>query len=80
MIVVLDTNIWLAEFGLRSPLGAVARLYLRQKNARLALPEVVRLEVEHNFRNQLRTFVHTLQSTHRQLLLGETTRVSIRNV
>ena len=26
MIVILDTNIWLAELGLRSPLGAIARL------------------------------------------------------
>lgn len=68
MIVILDTNIWLAELGLWSPLGAVARLYLQQKHARLALPEVVRLEVEHNLRNRLREYVSTLQSTHRQLL------------
>jgi PIN domain len=68
VIVILDTNIWLAELGLRSPLGAVARLYLQQKHARLALPEVVRLEVEHNLRNRLREYVSTLQDTHRQLL------------
>lgn len=68
MIVILDTNIWLAELGLWSPLGAVARLYLQQKHARLALPEVVRLEVEHNLRNRLREYVSTLQSIHRQLL------------
>ncbi len=68
MTVVLDTNIWLAELGLRSPLGAVARVYLQQRHARLALPEVVRLEVEHNLRNRLRDYVATLQSTHRQLL------------
>jgi hypothetical protein len=49
-------------------LGAVARLYLQQKQARLALPEVVRLEVEHNLRNRLREYVATLESTHRQLL------------
>ena len=68
MIVILDSNIWLAELGLRSPLGAVARLYLQQKRARLALPEVIRLEVEHNLRNQLRNYVRALQTTHRQLL------------
>ena len=68
MIVILDSNIWLAELGLRSPLGAVARLYLQQKRARLALPEVIRLEVEHNLRNQLRNYVRELQTTHRQLL------------
>lgn len=68
MIVILDTNIWLTEMGLRSPLGAVARLYLQQKHARLALPEVVRLEVEHNLRNRLKEYVSHLQDTHRQLL------------
>jgi len=68
MFVILDSNIWLAELGLRSPLGAVARLYLQQKRARLALPEVIRLEVEHNLRNQLRNYVRALQTTHRQLL------------
>ncbi len=52
----------------RSRHFAVARVYLQQKHARLALPEVVRLEVEHNLRNRLRDYVATLQSTHRQLL------------
>jgi hypothetical protein len=68
MIVVLDTNIWLAELGLHSPLGAVARLFLEQKRARLALPEVVRLEVEHNLRRQLTEHVNILQDRHRKLL------------
>jgi hypothetical protein len=67
MIVVLDSNIWLRELGLRSSLGAVARMYLRQERARLALPEVNRLEVEHNLRGKLNEYVATLQSTHRQL-------------
>ena len=68
MIVILDSNVWLAELGLRSSKGAVARLYLQQQRARLALPEVIRLEVEHNLRNRLRSLVSTLQDTHRQLL------------
>jgi hypothetical protein len=68
MIVILDTNIWLAEYGPRSPLGAVTRLYLQQTRAELVLPEVVRLEVEHNLRNILKEYVLTLQSTHRRLL------------
>jgi hypothetical protein len=60
--IILDSNIWLAELGLRSPLGAVARLYLQQKRARLALPEVVRLEIEHNLRNRLRDYVPRIDS------------------
>ena len=68
MIIVLDANVWIAELGLRSSLGAVARFYLNQKGARLALPEVVRLEVEHHLRTRLKQHVSTLQDTHRQLL------------
>jgi len=68
MIVILDSNIWLAELGLNSSLGAVTRFYLRQQNARIALPDVVRLEVEHNFRNRLKEFVSEIGKNHRQLL------------
>ena len=45
MLVVLDTNIWLSEFGLNSSLGAATRFFLRQKSARIGLPEVVRLDL-----------------------------------
>ena len=31
MIVFIDSNIWLAELGLKSSLGAATRFYLRQK-------------------------------------------------
>lgn len=68
MIIVLDSNIWLSELGLRSPLGAVTRLYIRQNNARLGLPEVVRLEVERNFRNRIKEFIDRIRDNHRQLL------------
>lgn len=68
MIIILDSNIWIAELGLNSALGAVTRFYVHQKRARIALPEVVRLEVEHNFRNSLREFVAEIAKNHRQLL------------
>ena len=68
MIIVLDSNIWLKELGLNSALGAVTRFYVRRKNARLALPEVVRREVEHNFRSMLQAYVSEIDTKHRQLL------------
>jgi hypothetical protein len=68
MIVVLDSMIWIAELGLKSSLGSVTRLYLKEKNARLALPEVVRLEVERNLHNQLKEHVSEIEKKHRQLL------------
>jgi hypothetical protein len=68
VIVVLDTNIWLGELALNSSSGAAVRFFLRQRNARLALPEVVRLEVERNFREKLNAFVANVRDNHRQLL------------
>ena len=68
MIIVLDSNIWLSELGLRSPLGGVTRLYIRQNSARIGLPEVVRLEVERNYRNRLKEFITRIRDNHRQLL------------
>jgi len=68
VIVVFDTNVWIAELGLRSQLGAVARFYVKHKKARLALPEVVRLEVEHNLRNRLKEYIAGIEDNHRQLL------------
>jgi hypothetical protein len=68
MIVVLDTNIWLSELALNSTLGAAVRFFLRQRNAQLALPEVVRMEAERNFREKLKKLVENVRDNHRQLL------------
>jgi len=68
MIIVLDSNVWIAELGLRSQLGAVARFYVKHTKARLAVPEVVRLEVEHKLRNRLKEYIATIEDNHRQLL------------
>ena len=68
MLVVFDTNVWLSEFGLNSSLGAATRFFLRKKGARIALPEVVRLETEHNLRNRLKEYIDEISRNHRQLL------------
>jgi len=68
MIIILDSNIWLKELGLNSQLGAATRFFINKNRARLAIPEVVRLEVEHKFRTQLKEFVNTIWENHRQLL------------
>jgi len=68
MIVVLDTNIWLKEMALNSTLGAAVRFFIKQRSAQIALPEVVRLEVERNFRKNVREYVGKMRENHRQLL------------
>ena len=53
MIIVFDTNIWLANLYLRTPAAAAARFFISQNKASVALPEVVRLEVQHHLREHL---------------------------
>jgi hypothetical protein len=68
MIVVLDSNVWLSELGLRSGPAAAVRFFLNQRNAQVAVPEVVRLEVRHNLTNRLNTHVREVRDNYRQLL------------
>jgi hypothetical protein len=70
MFIVLDSNIWIAELGLNTNLGSATRFYIRQNNARLVLPEVVRLEVEHNFLDRLKDFTKKTSDNYRQLLMA----------
>lgn len=68
MIVVFDTNIWLSELGLRSPTAAAARFYLKHRGARVAIPEVIRLEVEWNLTSRLMKHIEDIRTDYRQLL------------
>jgi len=68
MIVVLDSNVWLSELGLRSGAAAAVRFFLNQSNAQVAVPEVVQLEVRHNLTNRLSTHAKKIRDNYRQLL------------
>lgn len=68
MFIVLDSNIWLSELGLNTSKGAATRFYIKQKNAKLALPEIIKEEVERNLYNSLSEYSSDIQKSHRQLL------------
>ncbi|MGD0383526.1 MAG: PIN domain-containing protein [Thermoguttaceae bacterium] len=68
MIVVFDSNVWLSELGLRSGAGAAAKFFLNQNKACLAIPEVVRLEVQHNLQNRLSEHIEKIRTNYMQLL------------
>lgn len=68
MIVVFDSNVWISELGLRSGAAAAAKFFLNHTGARLAVPEVVRLEVEHNLGARLTEHIENIQNDYRQLL------------
>lgn len=68
MYIVLDANIWISQLGLRSTIGAALRFFIKQSGAQLALPEVIRLEVERNMRRVLQKQVDDVAKNHRELL------------
>lgn len=68
MIVVFDTNVWYSQLGLKSPPGAAVRFFLRQHGAKVAIPEVVRLEVTQNLSKRLLQHIKSIHSEYRQLL------------
>lgn len=68
MYIVLDSNIWLSELGLNTSRGAATRFFIKQKQAKLALPEVIKEEVERNLYNSLYEYSKDIQKNHRQLL------------
>lgn len=68
MIVVFDTNIWLSHLGMRSPAASAIRFFLKQNGYHMALPEVVRLEVEANLQAKLTNFIDEIRNSYEQLL------------
>jgi hypothetical protein len=68
MIVVFDTNIWREHSFLKSPAAAAVRFFLRQERARVALPEVIRLEVERHLRAEIQKRKTRIREDHERLL------------
>jgi hypothetical protein len=68
VIVVFDTNVWISDLALTSNAGSAIRFYLRERKARIGLPEVVKLETEFQLRTTLAEHINQIQSSHRQLL------------
>lgn len=68
MFIVFDSNIWRSELGLNSAKGAAIRFFINQKGAKVALPEAIKLETEHNLKNMIRELMSKMVENHRQLL------------
>jgi hypothetical protein len=68
MIFVFDTNILKQSLYLHSPSGAAVRFFLRQQGARVAVPEVVRLEVENHLRTDITEMIEEIAKNHHSLL------------
>ncbi len=68
MIVVFDTNIWKANLYLRSEVAAAVKFFLNKKSAKVGLPEIVKLEVEHHLRKDIEKDRSQIISGHSKLL------------
>jgi hypothetical protein len=68
VVIVFDSNIWISELGLRSGAAAAVKFFLRHQGARLAIPEVVRLEVQYHLQRDLREYIEEIRTNYRQLL------------
>ena len=68
MIVVLDSNIWISQLGLNSPVGTAVRFFIKNRKAQLALPEVIRLETENNLRDRLNGHISKIRENYSALL------------
>jgi predicted nucleic acid-binding protein len=68
MHIVLDSNIWISEWGLNTTKGAAIRFYIKQKQAQIALPEIIKEEVERNLTNNLKQLCEGIEKNHSQLL------------
>lgn len=68
MYVVLDSNVWIAEMGLNSGLGAATRFFIGQQAATIAIPEVVRLETEAHLRANLISHIEAISTNYSKIL------------
>ena len=68
MYILFDTNIWYDQLGFTTKNGAAVRFFLHHRNATIAIPEVVHLELVHNLARRLKKAKHDIQTNHSTLL------------
>lgn len=66
--IVLDTNIWLSELALMTPIGCAFRHYVTVGGYRIGLPEVVEEETKRNFRRKILEYRENIEADYRRLL------------
>lgn len=67
-IIVLDTNIWLSELALMSPLGCALNHYITVSGHKIGLPEIIEEETKHNFHKKLIEYRTNIEKDYERLL------------
>lgn len=68
MFILFDSNIWISQLGLRSKDGTAVRFFARRHNAKIAIPEIVELEIEEILTQRMLESRRRMENDHRQLL------------
>ena len=68
MYILFDSNVWISQLGLRSKNGSAVRFFARQKNATIAIPEVVQLEVQERLVEKLLRCREQIERAYREIL------------
>lgn len=68
MIIVLDTNIWIEEVALKSNIGSSFRLYANFNKIKIGVPEVIRMEFEHNIESRINELIDSTNANYSKLL------------
>lgn len=66
--IVLDTNIWLSELALMSPVGCAFSHYITVSRFKIGLPEVVEEEAKYNFRKNLFEYRANIEKDYKRML------------
>ncbi len=67
-IIVFDTNIWLSELALMTPLGCALNYYIANNNFQIGLPEIIELETKSNFKNNLVNYKNDIIKNYNRML------------
>lgn len=68
MYVVIDSNIWISELGLSTAKGLALQFYIKRQGGIIAIPEVVKREVEIHIRDALTVHCENINKSYKQLL------------
>ncbi|MFZ1640678.1 MAG: PIN domain-containing protein [Candidatus Contendobacter sp.] len=67
-IVVLDSNIWLSELALMSPLGCAFSHYIVVSDIKIGLPEIIEVETKYNLRKHLIDYRENIIKNYNRML------------
>lgn len=67
-IIVLDTNIWLSQLALMSPIGCAFNHFITVRRFKIGLPEVIEEEVMYSFRKNLLDYRSNIEKNYKFML------------